>query len=74
MLLHVSHALFPSNSVQFCSSSKSLRVPPTKEGVHSIACRLGFLPPPVLFTSSFSNACPESVAAEELGAGVSQIM
>ena len=65
MFPHVTRAQFPSHSVQFCSSSKSMRAPPTKEGAHSVACRLGFPPLPVLFTSSFSRTCPESLAAGE---------
>ena len=52
----VTFALPLPHGVQFCSSAKPLRGSPTKDGTYFIAWRLGFPPPPMLFTVVPSDA------------------
>jgi hypothetical protein len=67
MLLLVTHDSLLFDSVQICSSSQVGEAPPTKEIAHPIAWRLGFSPPPMLFTSLSSDACPSCVLEKRGG-------
>ena len=71
--LHVSHALLPSNSVQFCSSSKSLRAPlPKKEPIPSHVDWVSHLRLCYSHLHSQTRA-PSRLQQKKVGAGVSQI-